>query len=249
MPEDFALDYRDPEWVAQRLGIDKNAVYRYLAQGVLPGLRLGRKWLISEASLVEFLKREEREQTMRRRQSLVSHFDKFSRRARGSLSLAAQEALALNHGSITAEHILLGLMKEVEGVAAQALGQVLGKVGADLRDVRRAVVAGMEPAEQELEGEPALGPRAKRVIERAVEEARQLGHDYIGTEHLLAGVMLEEEATSAGVLLGLGATLDGIRAETARVLANLPHVRQLEHKKGVLWKAAGGEWLQNPKHD
>ena len=249
MREDSALDYRDPDWVAQRLGIDKNAVYRYLAQGVLPGLRLGRKWLISEASLVEFLKREEREQTMRRRQSLVSHLDKFSQRARSSLSLAAQEALALNHGSITIEHILLGLMKEVEGVAAQALGQVLDKVGADLRDVRRAVVASMEPAGQEPEGEPALGPRAKRVIERAVEEARRLGHDYIGTEHLLAGVMLVEEATSAGVLLGLGVTLDGIRAETARVIEHLPHVRLMEQKEVVWWKAPGGEELENPKHD
>ena len=63
MGHESTLDYRDPDWVASRLGIDKNSVYKYLAQGVLPGLRLGRKWLISEGTLVDFLKREEQHQT------------------------------------------------------------------------------------------------------------------------------------------------------------------------------------------
>jgi excisionase family DNA binding protein len=63
------LDYRDPEWVAEQLGIDKNTVYKYLQDGVLPGLQLGRKWLVSERRLAEFLERVERDQTQRRRQS------------------------------------------------------------------------------------------------------------------------------------------------------------------------------------
>jgi excisionase family DNA binding protein len=64
------LDYRDPEWVADQLGIEKNTVYKYLQEGVLPGLQLGRKWLVSERRLAEFLERVEREQTERRRQSV-----------------------------------------------------------------------------------------------------------------------------------------------------------------------------------
>ena len=68
MPEDSTrLDYRDPEWVAEQLGIDKNTVYRYLQEGSLPGLQIGRKWLVSERRLADFLERVEREQTARRR--------------------------------------------------------------------------------------------------------------------------------------------------------------------------------------
>jgi excisionase family DNA binding protein len=67
---DTRLDYRDPEWVAEQLGIDKNTVYKYLQEGSLPGLQLGRKWLVSERRLAEFLERVEREQTERRRQAV-----------------------------------------------------------------------------------------------------------------------------------------------------------------------------------
>lgn len=66
--EDSRLDYRDPEWVAEKLGIDKNTVYKYLQEGALPGLQLGRKWLVSERRLADFLERVEREQTARRRE-------------------------------------------------------------------------------------------------------------------------------------------------------------------------------------
>ncbi len=68
-PEEPKLDYRDPEWVAERLGIDKNTVYKYLQDGTLPGLQLGRKWLVSERRLAEFLARAEQEQTERRRRA------------------------------------------------------------------------------------------------------------------------------------------------------------------------------------
>ena len=129
MLEESTLDYHDPEWVASRLGIDKNSVYKYLTQGVLPGLRLGRKWLISESSLLEFLKGEERHQTEGRRAMisvetlLTDEIDVpiglFSERARRALGVALQEAQALNHDYIGGEHLLLGLVRETDGGSRQ----------------------------------------------------------------------------------------------------------------------------------
>src|SRR5579864_6810594 len=116
MPE--LLDFRDPEWVAEQLNLDKNAIYRYLNEGLLPGLQLGRKWLISESTLVDFLKTEERRQTQARRQlgaglaeelSLKGRFDRFSDRARKVLLAAQQEARTRSVSWIGTEHLLLGI--------------------------------------------------------------------------------------------------------------------------------------------
>ena len=145
-----------------------------------------------------------------------SRFEKFSERARRVLSLAQEEAQRFNHNYIGTEHILLGLVRETEGVAAR----VLSSLSVDLSKVRSAVEFIIGRGEKPAQGEIGLTPRAKKVVELAVDEARRINHTYIGTEHLLIGLLREGEGVAAGVLESLGVTLDKVRAETHRILSH-----------------------------
>ncbi len=144
-------------------------------------------------------------------------FDKFTARARKVITLAQEEAVRFNHNYIGTEHLLLGLLREGEGVAAK----VLVEMGVELNRVRSAVEFIIGRGDRMIVGEIGLTPRAEKVIELAVDEARQLGHHYIGTEHLLLGLVREGEGIAAGVLESLGVNLEKVRAETVRVLARL----------------------------
>ena len=141
-------------------------------------------------------------------------FDKFTERSRKVLSLAQEEAQRLKHNYIGTEHLLLGLVREGEGVAAK----VLSNLGVDLKEARNTVEAIIGRGNRVVLGEIGLTPRAKRVIELAVDEARRLNHHYIGTEHLLLGLVREGEGIAAGALESLGVDLKKVRAETMRVL-------------------------------
>ena len=145
---------------------------------------------------------------------MSSRFEKFTERARKVLTLAQEEAQRFNHNYIGTEHILLGLVQEGEGVAAK----VLSNLGVALDNVRSAVEFIIGRGERAVSGEIGLTPRAKRVIELAVDEARRLNHNYIGTEHLLLGLLREGEGVAASVLESLGVSLDKVRAETVRIL-------------------------------
>ncbi len=154
---------------------------------------------------------------------MSSRFEKFSERARRVLTLAQEEAQRFNHNYIGTEHILLGLVRETEGVVAR----VLVNLGIDLNKVRAAVEFIIGRGEKPVQGEIGLTPRAKKVIELAVDEARRMNHSYIGTEHLLVGLLREGEGVASGVLESLGVTLDKVRAETHRVLSqNAPATSQ-----------------------
>ena len=144
-----------------------------------------------------------------------SRFEKFSERARRVLSLAQEEAQRFNHNYIGTEHILLGLVRETEGVAAR----VLANLGVDLNKVRSAVEFIIGRGERPAQGEIGLTPRAKKVVELAVDEARRMNHTYIGTEHLLIGLLREGEGVAAGVLESLSVTLDKVRTETHRIIS------------------------------
>ncbi len=142
-------------------------------------------------------------------------FDKFTERARKVLSLAQEEAQRFQHNYIGTEHLLLGLVREEEGVAAK----VLLKLGVELNTVRDAVEFIIGRGDQIVLGEIGLTPRAKRVIELAIDEARRMNHHYIGTEHLLLGLVREGEGIAAGVLESLGLRLERVRRETLAVLS------------------------------
>jgi uncharacterized damage-inducible protein DinB len=148
------------------------------------------------------------------RASDPGRFEKFTQRARKTLQLAQEEAQRFNHNYIGTEHILLGLVREGDGVAAR----VLNNLGIELNKVRSAVETIIGRGDRMVMGEIGLTPRAKRVIEFAVDEARRLNHHYIGTEHLLLGLVREGEGIAAGVLESLGVTLERVRAEVIGVL-------------------------------
>ena len=142
-------------------------------------------------------------------------FERFTDRARKVMALANQEAQRLNHEYIGTEHILLGLVKEGSGVGAN----VLRNLDVDLRKVRleveKLVRAGPEMVTM---GKLPQTPRAKKVIEYAIEEARNLNHNYVGTEHLLLGLLREHDGVAAQVLMNLGLKLEEVREEVLNLL-------------------------------
>lgn len=146
---------------------------------------------------------------------MADKFEKFTERAKKVLALAQEEARRFNHNYIGTEHLLLGLVREGEGVAAR----VLQSMGVQLPKVRSAVEFIIGRGESTVVGEIGLTPRARKVIEYAVDEARRLGHHYIGTEHLLLGLVREGEGIAAGVLESLGVNLEKVRQQVLQVLA------------------------------
>ena len=157
----------------------------------------------------------------------MDRFDKFTDRARKVLTLAQDEAQRFNHNYIGTEHLLLGLVREGEGVAAR----VLENMNVELAKVRTAVEFIIGRGDRPVVGEVGLTPRAKRVIELAIDEARRLGHNYIGTEHLLLGLVREGEGIAAGVLESLGVNLDKVRHEVIRVLSQSSSVGPAQETK------------------
>jgi len=143
-------------------------------------------------------------------------FERFTSRARAIVVLAQVEARAFNHNYIGTEHLLLGLIKEGEGVAVQAL-QALG---VNLETIRQQVEEKIDAGTQAraASGHIPFTPRAKKVLEFSLREALQLGHNYIGTEHILLGLIREDDGVAAQVLLGLGADHDRTRAEVIHLL-------------------------------
>jgi ATP-dependent Clp protease ATP-binding subunit ClpC len=146
---------------------------------------------------------------------MASRFEKFSERARRVLTLAQEEARHFNHNYIGTEHILIGLVREDEGVAAK----VLIDMGVGLSKVRSAVEFIIGRGEKPTTGEIGLTPGAKKVIELAIDEARHLGHSYIGTEHLLLGLLREGEGVAARVLDSFEVTRERAQTEITRVLS------------------------------
>src|SRR5215217_5572191 len=169
---------------------------------------------------------------------MPDRFDKFTERARKVLQLAQEEAQRFNHNYIGTEHLLLGLVREGEGVAAK----VLANLGVELNKVRSAVEFIIGRGDRTVLGEIGLTPRAKKVIELAVDEARRLTHSYIGTEHLLLGLVREGEGIAAGVLESLGVNLERVRGETTRILSQ-------SQPQGQQAATAGGRQARTPTLD
>lgn len=142
-------------------------------------------------------------------------FERFTDRARRVLVLAQEEARLLDHNFIGTEHILLGLVHEEEGVAAAALASL----GVRLDSARQKVEETMGPPGSTRTGSPPFTPRAKKVLELALRESLQLGHNYIDTEHILLGVLREGEGVAVRVLVSLGVDLNVLRQRVIELLA------------------------------
>jgi ATP-dependent Clp protease ATP-binding subunit ClpC len=156
-------------------------------------------------------------------------FNRFTERARKVIILAKEEARRFNHDYIGTEHILLGLIREGEGVAAA----VLQKMGVSLENIRLEVEKLVQPGPAtQIMGDIPFTPRAKKALELAAEEARALGHNYIGTEHLLLGLIREGEGVASQVLLNLGLDLERVRNEVMEILGSaLPGFGQPQQAK------------------
>jgi len=171
-------------------------------------------------------------------------FEHFTERARTVLDLAQSEAKRYNHNYIGTEHLLLGLVREGEGVAARALANL----GIELSEVRSAVEFVIGRGERQVTGEIGLTPRARKVIELAVDEARRLGVHYVGTEHLLLGLVREGEGIAAKVMTQLNVTLDLARGEVISMLtqAGLPFSESLGPPAGSAPDESSGPRSASP---
>ncbi|OLC28634.1 MAG: ATP-dependent Clp protease ATP-binding subunit ClpC [Armatimonadetes bacterium 13_1_40CM_64_14] len=141
-------------------------------------------------------------------------FERFTERARRVIILAQEEAKRLNHSAVGTEHILLGIIREGEGVASK----VLESLNISPDRVRAEIESAIGRGERTPYEEVAFTPRAKKVLELALDEARRLGHNYIGTEHLLLGLIREGEGVAARVLEAMGADLERVRAQVVYLL-------------------------------
>jgi ATP-dependent Clp protease ATP-binding subunit ClpA len=142
-------------------------------------------------------------------------FERFTDRARRVVVLAQEEARLLNHNYVGTEHLLLGLAHEGQGVAAIALE----RLGIRLEAVRSQVEEVIGQGQRAPTGHLPFTPRAKKVLELSLRESQQLGHDYIGTEHLLLGLVREGEGVAAQVLIRLGADLPRVRQQVVQLLS------------------------------
>jgi ATP-dependent Clp protease ATP-binding subunit ClpC len=155
-------------------------------------------------------------------------FERFTDRARRVVVLAQEEARMLNHNYIGTEHILLGLIQEGDGVAAKALESL----GISLEGVRGQVVEIIGHGQEAPSGHIPFTPRGKKVLELSLREALQLGHNYIGSEHILLGLIREGEGVAAQVLVKLGADLNRVRQQVLQALSGSPGAEPLEGVTG-----------------
>jgi ATP-dependent Clp protease ATP-binding subunit ClpA len=171
---------------------------------------------------------------------LAGVFERFTDRARSVLVLAQEEARLLNHTFIGTEHILLGLIHQGDGLGARALESL----DITLQGVRERVeqtigIAGTAPS-----GSPPFTPRAKKVLELSMREALQLGHSYIGTEHILLGLLREGDGVAATVLVSLGADLGLVRQKVMQLMSGYS---QEEHSGD--WESIDSATPSNPSHE
>ena len=232
------------EEVAEYLRVDVVTIRRLINREELSAYRIGGEYRFTESDIENYLQRQrvgikpgeadtfaettdagpffgwihkvlQGKQTSPADVVKRDRFDRFTEQARRVLTLSQEEAQRFQHNYIGTEHLLLGLVRESEGVA----GQVLANLGVELNKVRSGVEFIIGRGDRVVSGEVGLTPRAKKVIELAVDEARRLNHHYIGTEHLLLGLLRENDGVAASVLEKLGVTLERARTEILQILS------------------------------
>jgi excisionase family DNA binding protein len=228
------------EEVAEFLRVDIVTVRRLVNRGELAAYRIGNEYRFTRVDLEEFIKRQ---RVTTKEKTTIEPFRSFTERAKHVMVLAEDEAQRLEHNFIGTEHMLLGLVGEGEGVAAQ----VLGSFGLELDKIRSEIVSILKQGQRKsnqvlgkiktvmMQGEikltgreVVLTGRAKKVLELAVNEARSLGHKYIGTEHLLLGILKEGGGLAVGVMENLGVDLAKVRNETIHLLKHADALRTEE---------------------
>jgi excisionase family DNA binding protein len=221
------------EDVAEWLRVDVVTVRRLINRGELPAYRVGGEFRFKESDLEEFLERQRVPAaaggglgklaggTLRKLISLTGDgegFGTLTERARKVLVRAQAEAQRLRHNFIGTEHLLLGLVEESDGVAAV----VLRELGIEPERIQALVRERVTEGDGEPHGEMALTPRTKKVLQLAAQEAQELGHRYVGTEHMLLAIMREGEGVAARLLRDLGISFETLQARVVQVLTARP---------------------------
>lgn len=207
------MDYRDPDWVAEKLGLDRNTVYKFLQDGVIPAVQLGRKWLISESRLDQWLKEETEKQTRARKEAAsstdhtVRRLNTFTAEARQVLKRAHSEARRYAHAYLGQEHLLLGFASNPDCAASRALRSV----GVGLEAVRGRFEARLPPGTEPVPRRLGRTPQTKKAMRLAAKEAQRAGRKLVGSEHLLLGIFLAGEGAGYEMLNDMGLTLARIR--------------------------------------
>jgi excisionase family DNA binding protein len=199
------------EEVADLLRIDVVTVRRLVTRGELSAYRIAGEYRFSPTGVESFVESQRVQVSL----GPKSQFDKFTDRGRIVLSLANEEARLYNHDDIGPEHLLLALMREVDGIAAKALDQLHVPP-----DEVRAQIEVQHPAGEHLVGGNLLGltPQGKESIELAVQEARAFGHHYIGTEHMLLGLLRQQDSIATQSLRKFGVTHEKVRELVKQIL-------------------------------
>jgi excisionase family DNA binding protein len=223
------------------LRVDVVTIRRLVSRGDLPAYRIGSEFRFAETDLADYLRQQrvsggEEAGSRSTDESGASpwyktlfgkggrdrgdrdRFERFTDSARHALAAAQEEARRMKHNFVGTEHLLLGLLRQDKSVAAL----VLQNLNVQLDTAREKVEFIVGQGNRVVTGEIGLTGRVKKVIELAVEEAQRLRHGYVGTEHLLLGLVHEGEGVAADVLQKLGADLSSVRAETIRVLRSEP---------------------------
>jgi len=202
------------EEVAELLRIDAVTVRRLATRGELIAYRIAGEYRFTPAGVESFVESQRIKVNMK--PGPKHPLAKFTERAIKVLSLASEEASHYNHDGVGTEHMLLAIMSEGEGIGARALNRLQVQPG----EVR-AQIEMFHPAGEQPIGEGQLGmtQQGKQSLELAVQEAQALGHHYLGTEHLLLGLLCEEEGLASQVLLNSGVTLEKTREVVKQLLA------------------------------
>ena len=222
------------EDVAEFFRVDVVTVRRMISKGELTAYRVGSEFRLSRDDVDRYLELHRlpaktevdgllTNLTRRLRKvtpaaSLSEVFEHFTKRAQAVLVLAQEEADRLHHAYIGTEHVLLGILAEGEGVGAK----LLTEVGCDLNTLRRAVLdtVGRGPSDDHTPGKMPVTPRLKQVLEFAGEEARCFDHAYVGTEHLVLGLLREGDGVAGRLLAEAGMNLNATRARLKEILAS-----------------------------
>ena len=222
------MDYREPEWVADKLGVDKNTVYRFLQDGTIPALQLGRKWLVSEARLEKWLKEETDRQTIARQQAvqssaqMIRRLENYTASARVALKAAHAEARRYAHEFLDASHVLLGLASDGRSSAAAAL-RSLGITPERVREsIESHLAPGTAPAARRL-GRTPEAKRAIRLATRlAIRESPGKALAPVGTDHLLMGILLSRRGLGFEILSQHNVTRQRLRRALAESQSQRP---------------------------
>lgn len=230
------------EEVAEYLRVDVVTVRRLVNRGDLTAYKIGSEYRFIPHELEQFVRQQRvsgSDEVAEAQESVSQYpkefyknqgrFDKFNEQARKVLNLAAEEAIQLQHNYIGTEHLLLGLIGEGEGVAAK----VLDNMGVKLEEVRKGIILIIGQGKQTVTPPIGLTPRAKKTIELAVDEARRMSHHYIGTEHMLLGMLREGEGIAARVLNNMGVNLQAARAQVLQVLATIHKTKDIANEQAA----------------